>query len=173
MLVDPYVTPPRPTPVSGACAGVCAGDLRSTSGMRIEWVGEDAAPILRMARAPLDGRDQGADRGVLRGHLNQGLPPVHELREGRPSGSSPPSSRRSFSTLFRGSPRGEEFRPLALVFIRGMVEVEIGVARTASIKSSRSATVIIPEWFTFKEVISDLQFRVGRKSGPLSISRRP
>jgi len=62
-----------------------------------EWgVGwEDAAPILRMVRAPLDGRDQGADRGVLQGHLNQGLPPVRGLREGRPSGSSPSSSRRS------------------------------------------------------------------------------
>jgi len=35
-------------------AGVCADDLRSISGMRIEW--EDAAPILRMVRALLNGR---------------------------------------------------------------------------------------------------------------------
>jgi len=84
--------------VRRSCAPACA---RTTSGPHRAcassgWVGwEDAAPILRMARAPVDGRDQGADRGVLRGHLNQGLLPVHELREERPSGSSPSSSRRS------------------------------------------------------------------------------
>jgi len=37
-------------------------------------------------------QDQGADRDVLQGH--QELPPVHELHEGRSSGSSPSSSRR-------------------------------------------------------------------------------
>ena len=35
-------------------AGVCADDLRSIPGMRIEW--EDAAPILWMGRALLNGR---------------------------------------------------------------------------------------------------------------------
>ena len=55
---------------------MCVDDLRSTSGMRIEWGvgwggvgGRGADPP--MARAPVDGRDQGADRGVPQGHLNQ------------------------------------------------------------------------------------------------------
>jgi len=48
-----------------------------------------------MVRPLIDGRDQGADRGVLQGHLNQGPPPVRGLREGGPSSSFPSSSRRS------------------------------------------------------------------------------
>ena len=56
---------------------------------------EGAGPILRMVRPLIDGRDQGADRGVLQGHLNQGPPPVRGLREGGPSSSFPSSSRRS------------------------------------------------------------------------------
>ena len=113
---------------------------------------EDAAPILRMARAPLDGRDQGADRGVLRGHLNQikGFFLFTSSAKGDLQAllllSLLAALICSFSTPFRGSPRREEFRLLlALALIRGMVEVEIGVARTASIKSNGSAAIVVSE----------------------------
>jgi len=104
-----------------------------------------------MARAPLDGLDQGAGRGVLRGHLNQikGFLLFTGSAKGDLQALILPSLLAaltcSFSTLFRGSPRGEEFRPLlALVLIRGIVEVEIGFTRTASIKSNPSAAIIVP-----------------------------
>jgi len=123
------------------------------------------------------GWDQGADRGVLRGHLNQELPPVRELREGRPSGSSPFPSRRSSAPSAPSSgasPRREEFRPLlALVLIRGWRRSR-SVSREPH-RSNRTVQRRSPylQWFTFKEPISDLQFGAGRKPGPHPISRQP
>jgi len=122
-------------------AGVCADDLRSISGMRVER--EDAAPILRMVRALLNGRDQGADRDVLQGHLNQikGFLPFTFT-----------SSTKGDLQALRLPPSGAHLlllHPLQGQPEEGGVQAAAGSHpggwwRSRSIRSTRSAAIIIP-----------------------------
>jgi len=127
----------RVPPRKWACAGVCAGDLGSTSGTRIEWIGWVGGRGADPPDGPRAYRRSGSGRRSRRPtgspKSNQGLPPVHGLREGRSSSSSPSLSPRGAHLLLlhplQGQPEGGGVQAAAGAgSIRGMVEVEIGVA---------------------------------------------
>jgi len=102
-----------------------------------------------MARAPLDGRDQSADLGVLRGHLNQikGFFLFASSAKGDLQALLLPPRAAQLLLLhpLQGQPEEGGVQAAAGAgSIQGMVEVEIGVTRTASIKSNGSAKITVP-----------------------------